>query len=74
MKRINYMIFTFTVFIMLFSVNILTADDSAIQSSENNAVIFKVMLIVLTIWIALSIYIFYLYRKVKRLEKKLDEK
>lgn len=68
------MIFIFTVFIMLLSANFLTADDSVINSGEDNIVIFKVMLIVLMIWIALSIYIFYLNKKVKRLEKKLDEK
>ena len=38
----------------------------------NDTVIFKVMIISMIIWIGLSVYIYYLNRKIKKLEKKLD--
>jgi len=41
---------------------------------DNDKILLRVMLITLITWFALSIYIYVLSRKVKNLEKKLDEK
>lgn len=53
-------------------------DNSGIKDNkdlvDNESTLLKVMLIVLITWIALSAYIYFLNRKVKKMEKKLDEK
>lgn len=74
MKRINRIIIIFTVVVIFLLKDFLAADSGTINSADNSAVIFKVMLIVLLTWVALSLYLFYLNRKVKGLEKKLNEK
>ncbi len=43
------------------------------KQCHNNGVLYKVMSVILIIWIGVSIYLFLLNRKVTTLEKKLDE-
>lgn len=51
-----------------------TAEKNKNDLIDNDKILLRVMLITLITWIALSIYIYVLSRKVKNLEKKLDEK
>lgn len=50
-----------------------TAEKNKKDTVDNDKILSRVMLITLITWIALSIYIYVLSRKIKKLEKKLDE-
>ncbi len=66
-------IIIYIIILMFVSGNFLIADESTVNSGASN-INYKVMFITLIIWIALSIYIYHLHKKVKNLEKKINEK
>jgi CcmD family protein len=62
-------------YIILFLIfNYLSASENNINTDKDISALVLAAVISLLIWLAVAFYIFYLNKKVKSLEKKIDEK